>query len=319
MCGAVTQMAQNMRQPVDLIFGVDTTGSMLEEIGFTEDNMNAFSQQITEAGIDVRVILISTPKDGAPPFPHVDGVCIEPPLGSGQCPTDGKSPNYLHISQPLADWDILQNYIDLYPMYREHLREDSFKTFVSISDGDIAGNPILQVPISSADTFMAAVNELEPTTQMWSNWRYSAIYSFSPCGIGNDVGVVHADLVERTRGVSGDICLQNFKPVFDDLAGQVVNVVTLTCDWQIPPTPSGERFDPAKTNVQLTLEGNPEQLGKAPTASDCGTRDGWRYDTDSAPRRVIARPSTCTRIQAARDARVDLLFGCKTVELPPLL
>ena len=51
-CGAASQMAMNMLQPVDIVIGIDTTGSMAEEIGFTEENMNAFSQQISAAGID---------------------------------------------------------------------------------------------------------------------------------------------------------------------------------------------------------------------------------------------------------------------------
>jgi hypothetical protein len=318
-CGVVTQMAQNMLQPVDVILGVDTTGSMGEEIGFTEQNMNAFSEQITSAGIDVRVVLVSSPKDGMPLIPvHLDGVCIAAPLGSGNCPADSNPPRYVHIPQPHTDGDMLQNYIDTYPMYKEYLREDSFKTFVSISDGDIASNPVFAQPIGSAETFIAAVDALEPNSPMWRNWRYSAIYSFSLCGIGNDIGATHAELVSRTQGVGGDLCLQDFRPVFDDLARQVMEVVNLACEWDIPPPPRGETFDPGKTNVQLTLEGTAEPLGNAATAADCGTRDGWHYDDDAAPRRVVACPFTCTRIQAALDARVDLLFGCETVVLPPV-
>ena len=317
-CGAVVQMAENTLQPVDIIFGVDTTGSMGEEIGFTEANMNAFSQQVADAGIDARVILISGPKDGMPAVPvHLDGVCIAPPLGSGSCPADSNPPAYIHVPQPLTDWDMLQSYIDLYPMYRQYLRDGSFRTFVSITDGDIMGNPLLQLPINSADAFAAAVEELEPGSSAWASWRYSAIHAFSPCGVGNAVGAVHADLVERTQGVSGDLCLQDFAPVFEDLAQQVTTVVTLACDWEIPPPPSGESFDPGRTNVEVTLDGTSEALSKVPSSADCGARDGWRYDDEGDPQRVVACPSTCARIQSAAEARVDLLFGCETVILPP--
>jgi hypothetical protein len=312
-------MAQNTLQPVDIIFGVDTTGSMGEEILFTEQNMNAFSQQITGAGIDVRVVMVSTLKDGMPLIPvHLDGVCIAAPLGSGSCPADSNPPRYVHIVQPNTDGDLLQNFINTYPMYKEYLRESSFKTFVAISDGDIQANPVFQQPIYSADTFIAAVDGLEPGSLMWQSWRYSAIYSFTPCGIGNNEGITHADLVSRTQGVAGDLCLQDFKPVFDDLAKQLMEVVTLACDWAIPPPPQGETFDAGKTNVELTLDGTAESLGKAATVADCGSRDGWHYDDDAAPQRVVACPSTCTRIQTALSAKVDLLFGCETVVLPPV-
>jgi hypothetical protein len=318
-CGAVSQMAENTLQPVDIIFGIDTTGSMGEEIAFTEENMNAFSQRISAAGIDVHVILVAGPRDGVPTGIYVDGVCIGAPLGSGNCPDDSNAPTYVHIPQLMADWDILQNYIATYPMYKQYLRESSFKTFVSISDSDPSSNPVLTQPINSADAFVAAVQQLEPASPMWMSWRYSAIYSFTACGIGNDEGRVHSELVKRTHGVAGDLCLQDFKPVFDELAKQVVDVVTLACDWEIPPSPMGETFAAGKTNVELTLDGALERLGKAQDDADCGTRDAWHYDDEAAPHRVVACPSTCARIQAARSAKVDVLFGCDTKTLPPLL
>ena len=95
---------------------------MGEEIAFTEQNMNAFSEQITSAGIDVHVILVSGQKDGLPPIPHLDGVCIGAPLGSGSCPADTNAPGYAHIVQPLNDGDMLQQYINAYPMYKQYLQ-----------------------------------------------------------------------------------------------------------------------------------------------------------------------------------------------------
>jgi hypothetical protein len=281
--------------------------------------MNAFSDQISAAGIDAHVILIAGAKTGVPTGVFVDGVCIDAPLGGGKCPDDSNPPRYFHVDQNVADWDILQQYVNMYPTYRQYLREKSFKTFVSISDSDPASNPVFQQPVNSADTFITAVHGLEPNSQMWSNWRYSAIYSFSACGIGNDIGKTHAELVTRTRGVAGNLCLQDFKPVFDQVAKQVVNVVTLACDWGIPPAPMGETFDPGKTDVQLTLDGSLQQLGKAKTDADCGMRDAWHYDDEAAPQRVVACAATCTRIQAAQNAKVDVLFGCDTETLPPLL
>ena len=97
-----------------------------------------------------------------------------------------------------------------------------------------------------------------------------------------------------------------------------MHVVTLGCDWQLPPPPMGEKFAASKTNVQLTLDGTLEQLGKTQGPADCGMRDGWHYDDEAAPARVVVCPSTCARIQAAREAKVDVLFGCDTMIVPPL-
>jgi hypothetical protein len=150
---------------------------------------------------------------------------------------------------------------------------------------------------------------------MWSSWRYSGIYSFTMCASAafGAVGVVHEALVQATGGVAGDLCLQEFAPVFDELAERVVQEASPACDWEIPASPQSGVFDRNKTNVALTLDGTGEQLLKVPDVSTCGEREGWHYDDETAPARVVACPATCTRIQSASAAQVDLLFGCQTV------
>ena len=78
---------------------------------------------------------------------------------------------------------------------------------------------------------------------------------------------------------------------------------------------ANQTFDAKKTNVQVTLDGALTPLGKAATVDECGDRDGWHYDDEAAPTRVVACPASCTRIQAANAASVDILFGCATTPL----
>jgi hypothetical protein len=327
-CGAVTQTAENKLQPVDIIFGVDTSGSMAEEVAEVQQNLNAFSQQIINSGIDVRVIMLATPQGGAllSGGTAVDGPCIAPPLGSGQCPNDSNPPRYVHIEQEVTSWDVLDVYINAYPKYAPHLRENSLKTFVSISDdnADPSTGPFAIIAelgglvpvIHSADAFIAAVDKLAPGSAMWSSWRYSGIYSFSICPSAElgAVGTVHQELVQRTKGVAGDLCLQEFAPVFDELARQVTAAVTLSCAWEIP-APQGGAFDRDKTNVRLTVDGAVDQLLKVPEVSRCGSVEGWHYDNEASPANVVVCPATCRRIQAAKAAQVDLQFGCQTLVL----
>ena len=54
----------------------------------------------------------------------------------------------------------------------------------------------------------------------------------------------------------------------------------------------------------------------APDAAGCADKEGWYYDDENAPDKVVACPATCTRIQAAQNAQVDLLFGCETIIIP---
>ena len=314
-CGAVSQMAKNTRQPADIIFAIDSSGSMGTEVGFVQENMNEFSRKIIESGVDARVIVIGRLKDGMSiPLVETEGVCVGAPLGSGMCPMDSKPPGYVHIQDNLGDWDLFDAFVRNYPKYKEYLRPNAPKMLVGVSDDNV-GKPVLSPPISTPETLIAAIKGLEPSSPMWSKWRYSGIFCFTKCPFGDGAGTTHAELVKQTGGVAGDLCLQDFKPVFDELAKSVTQTSALACDWEIPPPPMGETFSPTKTNVQITLEGKAEQLLKAPGASECGEREGWHYDDPASPKRVVACPTSCRRIQAATEAKVDLLFGCETVVL----
>ena len=319
-CGRVIQKTENVRAPVDIIFGIDTSGSMMEEVAQVQQNLNAFSQQIIAANVDVHVIILASLQTGVVPGgAAVDGPCIGAPLGSGRCPDDSKPPAFVHLNAPVASWDVLDVYVNRYPEYKAHLRENSLKTFVTISDdnADSATHPIgfiLPPPVHhTADSFITAVAALEPGSPMWSNWRYSGIYSFTLCPPSQfgAVGVVHADLVQKTKGVAGDLCLQNFQPVFDVLAAEVVTGSKIACDWSIPPPPNGEKLDVNNTAVQFTVNGVQEPpLPKIADGASCAGHEAWYYDNPAAPTRVFACPAMCQRVQAAKNAEVAVLFDC---------
>jgi hypothetical protein len=325
-CSGVSEMAENMVQPVDIIFGIDTSGSMGEEILFVQENLNAFSQQIIDSGVDVRVIMLATEGSAdamgecieiIPGFPCVPvnfgnfGVCIGAPLGSGMCPADSNPPIYQHVPAEVGSNDVLNVFISAYPQYSQFLRPGSLKHFVSITDDDATDGPY-----NNADAFIAAVAALDPDPAMWASWSYSSIYCFTECPAAAEIGLVHQDLVAKTMGVGGDLCLQDFGPVFDKLATEVAESVQLACEWEIPPPPDGETFDSNKTNVELVLDGTMELLPRLPAGTtDCAELGAWRYDDEANPTRVLACPSACTRIQSAANASVKIVFGCDTVPI----
>jgi hypothetical protein len=90
-------------------------------------------------------------------------------------------------------------------------------------------------------------------------------------------------------------------------------VQRLPCAWDIPAPPSGESLDPSRVNVALAPPGqSPIPVAKVADEAACGASDGWFYDDPSGPTSVVACPTTCERIEAASDIRVNLLFGCAT-------
>ena len=71
-----------------------------------------------------------------------------------------------------------------------------------------------------------------------------AISTSEPCctyAAPGGEGVPYRELVQQTGGEMGDLCLQDFDPVFDVLAGAVVESATLSCEWAIPEPPAAAR------------------------------------------------------------------------------
>ncbi len=97
-------------------------------------------------------------------------------------------------------------------------------------------------------------------------------------------GTVYKQLINQTAGVYGDLCTQNFGPVFQDMATSVVQSSQISCEYDIPLSPDMQTLDPAKVNVQYTPGGgSPTSILNVPDANGCGTKGGWYYDNPASP------------------------------------
>ncbi len=319
-CAAISQTAVNRLQPADIIIAIDNSGSMDEEIVFVREQMNAFSQQIIDSGVDVRIIVISAPlsADGSAPIDagadsdgdsdeQENGVCIDAPLGSGACPSDSHAPRYLHVPVEVSSNDALNLFVETFPEWRSQLRPNATKTFVVVTDDDATDEPN-----DSAAAFTSAVSGLD--AMLFEGWSFSGIYCFSECPEAAEIGQVYMDLVAQTGGVSGDLCLQDFAPVFDALAQAVIGASGVDCEWAIPPPPAGQTFDTGRVNVQYTPSSSttPIPVFYVPSLADCSGDGGWFYDDRANPTQVRVCPSTCARLENDPETKLDVLFGCET-------
>jgi len=88
-----------------------------------------------------------------------------------------------------------------------------------------------------------------------------------------------------------------------------------SCSWAIPKPPSGQFIEPNSVNVRYSSpSGFATNLGKVASAADCATvQNGWYYDDEAKPTKILACPQTCTGVQAgAAAAKIEVLFGCET-------
>ncbi|MBK8936785.1 MAG: VWA domain-containing protein [Polyangiaceae bacterium] len=323
-CAGVSSTATAELQPADIIIAVDTSGSMDEESAEVQQNLNTFASLIVASGIDVHVVLIADA-----------GVCIPAPLGSGQCGgADESLPAFRHVVQTVSSSDSLQVMLNTYPQWSASLRPEATKTLAVVSDDDSS---------LDAASFTSQLLALDPTFQ---GFKFDAIVSstgpdecifggcFFNCGacqnpccdqsqfcqpFSAEEGTVYKQLVQQTTGVFGDLCSQDFGPVFQDMATAVVQASQLSCEYDIPPPPEGETLDPGLVNVRYTPgSGDPATtIYNVPGgAGDCGAAGGWYYDDLVAPTQIIVCPTTCATLQGDANGQVDVLFGCETDIVP---
>lgn len=317
-CQAVSAAAQPVFEDADIIFAVDTSGSMGDESEFVKQNLNAFSTQISGSGIDARVIMLAErPLDFFPlpcggPIPCPPGICIDPPLGSGNCPADDNPPAYHHPTSDIGSTDALTQIVDLYGSYGNVLRANTNKYIVIITDDNA------QAPnIDDATTFLNTFTALDPAKL--SGVTVHAIYCFDGNGDCVQKGQAYEDLVNLTGGIHGNLALQDFQPIFNAVANNVIANGQIPCEFNIPAPPMGETLDPNRVNVVFTDgNGNQTSILQVPNQASCSsTNGGWYYDVPSAPTKVLLCPASCTVVQADDMGKVDVLFGCATEVAPP--
>lgn len=296
-------------RPQDIIFAVDTSGSMIQEAGFVQAQMNSFSIQIEAGQVDARIILLAEY-----PFLVSPGICIDPPLGSGGCPNqDSNPPKFLHVpDSDINSSDSLQRIIELYPGYGPLLRPNALTHVVVVSDDNSA--------MSAADF----TTQFSGLADHLGNFVFHGIVSSldpdgpacgSCCALGASQGVVYQELIEATGGVEGNLCDQEFQPVFGAVAAQVIGGASLACSYVIPDPPEGETFDRDEVNVEFEdSNGNPLPVGRVDTEADCaGVTHGWYYDNLDDPSRIIVCPQTCDTIRDFEAGQVAIKFGCETI------
>jgi hypothetical protein len=315
-CAALDETAQNELLPVDIVIAVDNSNSMELEAGWVQSNLNSLSAQIEVSGVDARIALISasSPGDDA-------GICIAPPLGSGTCPNDSNLPRYLHVPEGIGSNDALEKIWQTADQWTTILRDDSFVHFLVVTDDNSDWSP------------WEFINAMSGVTPPVTDFTFHAISSavgwedltcifnpLNPCCLlfAPAKGTVYEELVLQTGGVWGDLCLQDFQPIFDQLA-TVMSDVTIACEWDLPEPPEGETFDPTLVNVEF-VDGQSQAhtLGYVADPADCSlVEHGWYYDCPDDPQAIHVCPQTCEWIQGQEGAEIHIILGCETVIADP--
>lgn len=330
-CAGLRAEADVRLLPVDIVWAIDTSGSMVSSFPAIQQALNRFAQVIEAAGIDVHIVLVS----GA-------NFCVPPPLGSGECGStfrgpgggprvafgmpdsapDSRTPRFLHLDVSFGFGLGMGVLLDSFPYFKHMLRPDARTHLVLTEDGPPAVTP--QAVVDHVEGRASAT-----LTEAWApgltpgTWVFSGVI----CPPGSLCGLIPPEttiaLIDMTGGVLADLNQAGvpgadpFSALLEELATQVTVGAELSCEYDIPNPPEGETFDHEKVNVLVgTKAGQMELVPRARSACD-GTVS-WNYDDEAAPTKVVLCPAACDHVRSQAEATLAVEFGCET-ELVPLL
>lgn len=302
-CAELSAQADLEQKPADIIWVVDNSPSMLDETAAVQQRLGEFSQQIVGADIDVRVLLVTSY-----PYPGVDpsidtGICIAPPLGGGGCPLgDNNPPTFGHIDLPIGSHHALSKLLETHEQWSQMVRDDSSVHVIVVTDDDSD---------LDADSFHEQFLALDPRHE---GYQLHGIVPLTPCAEAETLGATYIELAEQTGGILGDLCEQEFAPLFGLLSTAVTEGTALDCAWPMPDAPQGATIDPDTVSVLFEDDGGVvTELVPVQGPEACGALDlAWYYADPDDPTQLVACPQTCEVLEAAATGSLDIEVGCAT-------
>ena len=306
-CASVVSEAMETFAPVDIIFVVDSSGSMSEESDIVQENINDFAAEIAASGVDYHVIMMTSPSY----------VTVPPPLG-----TDAT--RYLFIDQSIGSHAAFEQILNHYADYEHFLREGAATHIVVVTDdesnmGETEFRTQMEMRLGHTFRFHAVASEDATHCEGFPPFEICIPGCEGPHGEAADVGARYYRLAGATGGTTFSICAGDWSALWATLRESVLVSATLPCYYALPEPPAGEMFNADRVNVAYTdASGGETVLPRASDPSLCTDAGGtpvraWYYDNNDAPTQIILCPAACDLVEAAGEgARVDIALGCDT-------
>ena len=345
-CAMASAQATLVRKPVDIIFIIDNSCSMSDEIHGVELNINGnFTEIMKKSGLDYRVIMLT----------HYGAwnslrICVGPPLGkqmNGCMPPDpqvvNNPPKFFHYNWDIQSWDSFKKAIMQYNLpdidgnpppagncgnkpcagWNQYLRKTAVKIFIEVTDdrSDMMSGQI--------DTALLALDPLQFGTAKKRNYILHSITGVAAnvpptkpwgpkdpiqagkCGNGAVTnGQEYQELSILTGGLRFPICeWANFSAVFQEVAKGILEGTKVACEIDMPQPPLGQEID----EETLTVEYTPSTIG---AEAENFTQVYGLNDCDSASfyiqgNLIVLCPDTCTRVQRDGQAKLRVIYDCK--------
>lgn len=342
--GCTTTTDKAGKPAVDIIWLVDNSCSMADEIQKVRDNINAnFVPTIDQSNIDWQVIMVSARGTSS------QDVCVEPPLAGPSC--GNNPPKFTHLNCEVDSSNSLYAAAFAYigggfpPLLCDLTggpisalaRFDATKVFVEVTDdeADFFGwnaatfdNWALTqaVPAGMFGTAQArkyifhsiiGADAVDPT-KTCSSVGVDAGADAGPGNSAVEPGLEYQKLSQLTGGIVRSICESDWSDIFNTIATGIVE--KLSCEYAVPAPADGGTIDPTKVNVTFTPStdagaGTPEDILQDNNLGCEAGADGWQWD--AAKTKILLCGPTCEKVKADEGGQIDIVVGCETKVVPP--
>lgn len=297
------------KAPVDIIFAIDTSGSMANEIAQVKANINgSFAAVLGQGDLDFRVTVLAA--KGTSTF----AVCVAPPLGGPNCGSN--PPLYRAVSQTVGSTNGLSLLLSTYDSpnatlnWQSQLRYDATKAFIVITDDNA------NITAAAFDSGLLAKEPLGVFgTALKRNYVFYGIIGVDKndpskkCPDAVNIGPVYQSLVALTNGAQFSECEADYSPAFGAIAKNVL--AKLSCQYTRPTNaPNGKAVDPSKVSVKLIdamLQSTP--FAHVDDVTKCAGLE-WYYNDNQNPTSLTLCPDACSKVQAELGAEVRIDVGC---------
>ena len=304
-CEQLSAVAERQFAPVDIIWAIDTSGSMDAEAAILQSQLNAFVSYFDSVSLDYRVVLIG---DTGPNGENID-VCVPAPLSGGGCP-EADGPRYRRVREWVDSTNALEVISATWDSFSDFLRPDAIKHIIVVSDDESSQNAAwfrsrMESRLPGGVKFHSIVSLTE--TESCFLFICDTIGCSGPNGDAEARGSTYITLSNDTGGIAASICDAEWTPIFAQIADGVVRGAGLACSYEIPAAPFGEIvFESVRVEYIAPDGGSRTPLSRVDNAAACTAAGEWYYDNNVAPTQVELCPAACGDL----DGSIEIFFDC---------
>ncbi|MEC9396902.1 MAG: hypothetical protein VYE40_02145 [Myxococcota bacterium] len=339
-CGFLEQTATPDSKPVDVIFVVDNSFSMQEEIESIQRNINTnFADIIKDSGLDYRVIMISQHGKS-----DLKNICVAAPLSGTTCdpvPTrPANTERFYHYDTRIASHDSLEILLDSYDKpdrngnpeggWQTWLRSEAFKVIIEVTDDAPEGTvetavgfdaqllalqpPQFGVPGSRNYIFHSIIG-LTAKPDATQAWTEGEAIQGNTCSTAEDSAIEYQKLSILTEGLRFPVCnVESYDAVFRAAAQGIIEKSRIACSFGFPPPPDGQQIDSQAVALEYRASSDPSapvrRLQRVADAASCAV-DSYYIEDGS---RVKLCPTLCGEVEGLQNGSLTFVGGCKPAE-----